>query len=1132
MEAWRESPCFIGSRGKNNSMGDAGKSFFGREKELLFFERLLAARPADRSSVVVVRGGSGLGKTRMLQEFGEVARRNGVVAVYGSAFRAVRGRAYGIWEQIVGELASVILPVTDNGDLELSFRSGTQSVDRAEFFGEAADHLRDAAGARPLVVLLDNLEQADAESLLMLRYLGAELAQEPCIFIGALGTGVTGIGTTPAKQLEKLLGAAHVIELEGLGHEAIDSMVGRAEAVAFLQEVSGGNPLMITELLASGQMLRGRLPMEQHADFLALAEVRLAALDPDVVGMLVALAVFERPPTLAELAGCAAQPVHETAGALDLAVAGGIVAKISRGPYSGHFELVHAMMRAAVLDWAALSQIEAARQRRVADPSLNPAERARHLLLMQGSVTERLQAVLDAANESLESFAFEEAVELGELALASLPDHGPGGGPTAARIALAVGQAYWRIGSHARAEESYRRASQLLGRSGYIEVDYLIALGPHLEFDLSGLAATQRAQQCLAALSDGRLVDGVQRVKLLATLALAQDSLDPEQAMVAAAEAMAASALVDDPVARAYAMAATAMTDMSPHTVGMRHDAARHILAVVEQHNEFRLASVGYFLLLRSLLEKGDIQELDLQLTHRSDVLDRFPELHQSKQAHWFRCLRAILDGDTVLAEQLVLAAHAEASATQEASADAVLRGQMGIIRWMQGHLGDVEGSFLRARRENPEERIWAASLVWLWHKQGRDDAAVRLLETLTDLDAIPRNRMWLSTMTALAEIASEMGSEQFARGIRDALLPYAQQVIPLGVGVAFWGTVGRSLGLLAERLGLVDEAREHLRTAMEISARSGAQAWLAEAQIEYAEFSLRHAESRNYCPAEARQLLEQALVSAKRRSFRLLQVRAESVLSRLEADPAAGGPQVITAAPSQGHAPADGRARVRVMGAFDVVSHQGQRARWTSRKARELLKILVSMRGVPTSREVFMDALWPGQAPEALANRFAVAINTVRRAMDPARDFPPHHFLVVDAESVRLQLDHVDVDVEVFMALARGTSESQLRRAAQLYVGDVFAEEPYADWAGALRHEAQLTYCQLALVLARQDAGAGDLLSASQLYRAVLDIEPENRDAGQGLLEALTAMGAHGQAREVAGRMGAWEQEAAAATL
>src|SRR5690606_24927548 len=115
-------------------------------------------------------------------------------------------------------------------------------------------------------------------------------------------------------------------------------------------------------------------------------------------------------------------------------------------------------------------------------------------------------------------------------------------------------------------------------------------------------------------------------------------------------------------------------------------------------------------------------------------------------------------------------------------------------------------------------------------------------------------------------------------------------------------------------------------------------------------EFALRH----DIADIPAYELLGEARVTSRARGFAMLERRAMH------------------------------RPRICVLGGFDVVSLCGRRAQWSSRKARELLKMLVAARGVATSREVFMDALWPDEPPAKLGNRFSVALTVIRRALDP----------------------------------------------------------------------------------------------------------------------------------------------------
>jgi hypothetical protein len=74
-------------------------------------------------------------------------------------------------------------------------------------------------------------------------------------------------------------------------------------------------------------------------------------------------------------------------------------------------------------------------------------------------------------------------------------------------------------------------------------------------------------------------------------------------------------------------------------------------------------------------------------------------------------------------------------------------------------------------------------------------------------------------------------------------------------------------------------------------------------------------------------------------------------------------------------------RLAIRVLGTF-VVERDGRpvpRAEWGSRKARELLKILVVRGGRSAAREELAELLWPGEAYESVSNRLSVALSVVR---------------------------------------------------------------------------------------------------------------------------------------------------------
>lgn len=548
-----------------------------------------------------------------------------------------------------------------------------------------------------------------------------------------------------------------------------------------------------------------------------------------------------------------------------------------------------------------------------------------------------------------------------------------------------------------------------------------------LPINLTRLESQRFIERCDMVLGALEPDDALLEVKLLTAQTVAETHRDIEAAMALADRvAERASGLTND-VADAYGQLAWAFTRSTPEHTAERARAATRILETAVRHRETDLVASAYIVLLVALLEQGEIRSLDIELLkQRVEGAEELGASHVNVLQR-FQCLRMILDGETAEAEALAETIYS-ASPKHGTDALGLYTTQLGMIRWMQGRVDGAEDGFLAARREYPDQLLWAASLAWLWFLQGRTAAAEALLASLPDIPEIPRDRYWLSTIVVLAEVARVRGDRARAVQVRDTLLPFAGHLVTVGVGVAFWGTAARTLGLLEERLGMLEDARAHLELAIDMSGKIGALAWHAEAQIELAEFALRHGLS----DVPAYELLEEARATSRARGFEALLRRAMH------------------------------RPRIHVLGRFEVISLNGIRAEWTSRKARDLLKMLVAARGVAMSREVLMHALWPDEPAAVLGNRFSVAINVIRRALDPDRLLPTQYHVITEGESVRLNLETVDVDLERFFTLAQRPDEASRGAALTAYQGDAFSDEPYADWAVGVRDHARSVHARL----------------------------------------------------------------------
>jgi len=197
----------------------------------------------------------------------------------------------------------------------------------------------------------------------------------------------------------------------------------------------------------------------------------------------------------------------------------------------------------------------------------------------------------------------------------------------------------------------------------------------------------------------------------------------------------------------------------------------------------------------------------------------------------------------------------------------------------------------------------------------------------------------------------------------------------------------------------------------------------------------------------------------------------------------------------------------------------------WKSRKARDLVKILIARGGRPVHREALLDLLWPDEDPGQTTSRLSVALSTARAVLDPSKAHPPAWYLGADADALWIDLTHAEVDVERFDELATraaaerkaGPSEAAteaLAAAEVAYVGDVFPEDPYEDWTVSLRERTRAAYIWVARTLAGDSVLAGDPGTAVRCYLRVLEHDRYDEHAHLGLVRALVGAGQQGEGR------------------
>ena len=249
--------------------------FVARELELGVLERAAAGCRDGGGSAVVVAGEAGVGKSRLLAEASERARGAGMLVLRGRAasgagqapFRAVaEALAGGLRERAVPETSLRSFAPALAHMLPGWFERTSDAAPELVFLAEAVLRLlRLLAGARGVVLGLEDLQWADPESLALVEYLAENVGTERLLLVGTVRDDEP---SAPLLSLRELAGRGAMRWLE-LGRLAQDEVLRLAAArlggavpssvSALLQARAEGLPLFVEELLGgliAGDALR------------------------------------------------------------------------------------------------------------------------------------------------------------------------------------------------------------------------------------------------------------------------------------------------------------------------------------------------------------------------------------------------------------------------------------------------------------------------------------------------------------------------------------------------------------------------------------------------------------------------------------------------------------------------------------------------------------------------------------------------------------------------------------------------------------------------------------------------------------------------------------------------------------
>ncbi|WP_267241688.1 AAA family ATPase [Streptomyces sp. PR69] len=835
-------------------------ALIGRDHPAGVLRAEIGRATGSHGGLVLVTGEAGIGKTTLVMDAADEARRRGALVLGGSCWDSQSAPGYWPWVQVVRGLrrgaggdAWAEAERAAGGRLAVLLGEAAGEADAGgegfPLYDAVTTALVTVSQRRPLVVVLDDLHWADPASLRLLEFAAQHAWFERLLLVGTYRDAEVEAPDHPLQQLILPLAAraAATVTLTGLQRDEVGALIELTAGVepepALVDEVhrrTGGNPFFVEQ---TARIWHSGAPVTAVAPGVREAVRRRLALLPEPVGeLLVTAAVLGREFHRRVLAAVAGLPVPH----VDRLLARAAAARLVTAGAGGRFAFVHDLVRETLYE--SLTEDEARARHagviRALDGTPSPSRQplseqplsgqplseqplggqplseqaipsdlARHAYLAGDELARerRVELLLAAAGDASSRLAGEEAVGHYRRALeAAEPDS-----RKAALICLDLGGQLRHSGDDSAAWLAFDRAEAIARLRGDPELLARVAITLHQHADVPGKRPQTREllREAHRALIGGAREDPA---------ALSDERIAQELAV--RATALARSGEDDD--ALAFSLWARHDTIWGLGTSAERLTLTDEMAEVARRTDNRSMELHATSMRWVTLLEQGDPRYLEqlrtfVALAGKSRL--RLFELALTVDQSLIHALHGAFDEAERLLAQVLGMGHGHTAFAYITAhmewALALLRGRLEEAEAVVGRLDDIGYPFPRLL-----EGITAA-------ERGEGELAVRIADELQARPE-PLPRVFAPLLLRLrAQAAMASGDPQRIAEARDALMPYAGQWLVALYGCDISGPVDLWLGLLSAAAGRREESAAHLTAAAESADRLRARPWSLRAR-------------------------------------------------------------------------------------------------------------------------------------------------------------------------------------------------------------------------------------------------------------------------------------------------------------
>lgn len=845
--------------------------FVGRDAVMRELETALTTAIGGRAQLRLLEGEPGVGKTRAAEELAARAAARGIGAFWGRSHERAGMPAFWPWLNILrhcleligerravselGQAGSDLARLVPRFAVALDNPVGTPGAippgadlesARYRVFDAVTRLLQLAAEQSPLVLILDDLHWGDESSIELLGYMLPEIAAARILLIGTLRDSELPPRTRNRMSLDFLSRhpSCQRIRVERLTMRDVEAyterVLGRAapEVSSAVFASTEGNAFFMSEALRSVTTGPEGAPVATLPDAaLDIVRRRLMQLGQGTERVLAAAAVIGRSFDLALLSEVSGQAVDALRELLQPPLDHGLIVALAE---PGRFAFSHGLTRRTLYDDLAIKDraglhlaVARALDRRLQGAGEVAEGRVadHYLRALPHAYLARAIELARSSAESLEAqFACGPAANQYERALQALDRSEQPDAATRLALLLALGRAARLGGQLNRSREAANQALELARRLGR-------------PIELAHAAIGLRACQPLRAVPEPEVHDAlsealmvlpdeevVLRARVLARLAgvraLQTRRLMSQRAAELAVGIEDASTRYDVLLARMHAM-------QTPDTLDERLELAEQAIELAQDEKQPHWRWEALLARYDVAMRRGQMERAKDALDACQDLADELAHPQLRYEVRRLRMQHRLCSGDTSDAVEREIVALAQEGLRLEApfaelyflAQSATLYRDRGVIE------GVAEGGEHFIKRFPWAAGNARAHLAMLVSEAG-DTARARAhydQYSADELASLPHDEDFVYVVANLLQAAVYLEDRAGCERFYDLLEPYAEHNVA-NSSLLFYGSAHYALGRGALALGRIEQARDHLRQAIDRNRAMGNRGYEARA--------------------------------------------------------------------------------------------------------------------------------------------------------------------------------------------------------------------------------------------------------------------------------------------------------------